>query len=126
MHGQATEPNKCKLIRHLWAIPSGPPPLNWTLGMGKCRCGPYVVALRIGNAVADGELRVLLLIGKAVADVQEGRCGFCRGGAALSGTLRMDLRNLQRDTCVLWGDVLSCVKIRRPAADLKPSGCVAG
>ena len=49
--------------------------------MGKCRCGPYVVALRIGNAVADGELRVLLLIGKAVADVQEGRCGFCRGGS---------------------------------------------
>ena len=48
--------------------------------MGKCRCGPYVVALRIGNAVADGELRVLQEIGKAVADFQEGRCGFCRGG----------------------------------------------
>ena len=70
--------------------------------MGKCRCGPYVVALRIGNAVADGELRVLPEIGKAVAEFQEGCCGFCRGVAALSGTLRMDLRNLQQQNrCAL-------------------------
>ena len=92
--------------------------------MGKCRCGPYVVALRIGNAVADGELRVLLLIGIAVADVQEGRCGFCRGGAALSGTLRMDLRNLQQQNrCALsrimralGGRVIMCY----PSATLLP------
>ena len=70
--------------------------------MGKCRCGPYVVALRIGNAVADGKLRVLQEIGKAVAEFQEGCCGFCRGVAALLGTFPMDLRNLQQQNrCAL-------------------------
>jgi hypothetical protein len=60
---------------------------------------------------------------KGVADVQEGRCGFCRGGAALSGTLRMDLRNLPyRESCVLLGDVTFCFKMRRPAADLRKMG----
>ena len=70
--------------------------------MGKCRCRPYVVALRIGNAVADEELRVLHEIGKAVAEFQEGRCGFCRGVAAFSATLRMAVRNLQQQNrCAL-------------------------
>lgn len=54
-------------------------------------------------AVADRQQRCrwgFSIFGKAVADFRQGRCGFCRGGAALLAALPMCVRNLcVKGTC---------------------------